>query len=164
MIVLGFYPQAILGRSTATLHALVQDIGRCRPREMTWNPLDLRTTCSVLAWFRPELVLAVGALAPVRARPRLARAPAPRRSGSPSATLAVLGVAAGAPRAASRPDSVVAVQRHARDDAFATFFKWLFLAAGALTVLIAAHGDGVRRERDPASSTRCCWRSRSACS
>ena len=48
-------------------------------------------------------------------------------------------------------------------DRFATFWKWLFLGAGGLTVLIAARSNEFTR-RASGSSTRFCSRSCSACS
>src|SRR5512137_434704 len=86
-------------------------------------------------WFRPELVLTLGTLAlfllDLVWRKSEARA---RLLGG--ATLAVLGLAA--ILLAAQPGTPQALfNGMIANDAFANFFKWIFLAGGALTVLIA---------------------------
>jgi NADH-quinone oxidoreductase subunit N len=110
-----------------------------------------------LWWFRPELALCGGSLVllvldlALRSPPRpraegaAARAPA-RRPWLAAAALAVLlGVGvllANQPRSMSFLfDGMIA------SDGFATFFKWLFLAAGAVTVVVAALGNELADER-----------------
>jgi NADH-quinone oxidoreductase subunit N len=92
-----------------------------------------------VAWFRPELALTFGAMAtflidllwkdhPQRVM-RLA-----------AANLGVLAVAGWfLAMQPSEPQSLF--NGMIASDGFATFFKWLFLAAGALVVLIAAKGN-----------------------
>jgi NADH-quinone oxidoreductase subunit N len=90
------------------------------------------------AFFRPELALTFGTL--VLFLVDLAWKHHPGRAGRLAASaLLVLAITAGllaAQPVASRSlfNGMVAF------DGFATFFKWLFLAAGALTVLVAAPG------------------------
>jgi NADH-quinone oxidoreductase subunit N len=86
-------------------------------------------------WFRPELVLTFGALFLFLLDLAWRRSESRARLLS-AATLAVFGLAAlllsvqpGTPQ--SLFNGMIA------NDAFANFFKWIFLAGGALTVLIA---------------------------
>jgi NADH-quinone oxidoreductase subunit N len=92
-----------------------------------------------VTWIRPELALTLGALflfvidlfwkkSPVRVALLTVGA------------LGVLGVAA-VLLAAQPADPQTLFNGMIANDAFAVFFKWLFLAAAALTVLIAAQGN-----------------------
>jgi NADH-quinone oxidoreductase subunit N len=92
-----------------------------------------------IGWFRPELALTFGALALFLLDLVWRRSPA-RRGLLAASTLAVFGVAA-ALLAAQPQDSVSLFNGVVANDAFANFFKWLFLAAGALTVVIAIQGE-----------------------
>ena len=92
-----------------------------------------------VAGFRPELALTFGSIA-LFLLDLVWRRAAARRALLTWAALAVLAVTA----------ALLAVQSTAgtllfngliASDGFATFFKWLFLAAGALTVVIAAQGE-----------------------
>jgi len=91
------------------------------------------------AWFRPELVLTFGILLLFlldlgwkRSRHRVLILTL--------AALACIGVAAGC--LAFQPgESAAMFNNMIASDPFATFFKWLFLGAGGLTVLIAARSD-----------------------
>ncbi|MBK9517903.1 MAG: NADH-quinone oxidoreductase subunit N [Anaeromyxobacter sp.] len=93
---------------------------------------------SSAGFFRPELALTFGTMALFLVD--LAWKKHPGRSGRLAASaLLVLAVAAGLlafqpVEARSLFNGMIA------NDGFATFFKWLFLAAGALTVMIAAPG------------------------
>jgi NADH-quinone oxidoreductase subunit N len=91
------------------------------------------------AGFRPELVLTFGSIALFALDLALRRAPA-RRPLLAAATIAVLGLA-GAFLTAQPAASTLLFNGMIASDAFATFFKWLFLAAGLLTVLIVAQGE-----------------------
>jgi NADH-quinone oxidoreductase subunit N len=98
-----------------------------------------------LAWFRPELALTAGALLLLlldlvwRGSPgRVARLSA--------AALVVFGVA-GALLARQPEGSQSLFNGMIASDGFATFFKWLFLAAGAMTVVVAALGTEIASER-----------------
>jgi len=91
-----------------------------------------------LAWFRPELVLGGGSLL-LFLLDLVWRRSAARVLWLTGAALAIVGVAA-ALLAAQPPDGQVLFNGMIANDAFANFFKWLFLAAGGLTVLIAAQG------------------------
>jgi NADH-quinone oxidoreductase subunit N len=87
-------------------------------------------------WFRPEFVLTFGTLALFMADMAWKRS-AERARLLTFATLGVFGVAA--LFLASQPPTPQSLfNGMIANDAFATFFKWLFLAGGALTVLIAA--------------------------
>jgi NADH-quinone oxidoreductase subunit N len=97
------------------------------------------------AWFRPELALTFGSMAilvldlVVRRWPHRVRLLA-------GAALVALAIAAilltGQPdKATSLFNGMIA------NDGFANFFKWLFLAAAALTVIIAAQGREIAPER-----------------
>src|SRR5512143_927024 len=86
-------------------------------------------------WFRPELALTFGALA-LFVLDLFWKKSAGRVPYLTAAALAVLGVAA-LLLAQQPPDATPLFNGMIANDAFASFFKWLFLAAGALTVLIA---------------------------
>lgn len=90
-------------------------------------------------WFRPELVLTFGSIALFLLDLIWRRSPA-RRALLTAAAVATLGLA-GAFLAAQPVESIAIFNGLLASDAFATFFKWLFLAAGLLTVLIVAQGD-----------------------
>jgi len=94
---------------------------------------------SSVGLFRAELTLTFGAVAVFLLDLVWRRSPA-RRAYLTASTVAVLGLAA-AFVAAQPADGVLLFNRMIASDAFATFFKWLFLAAGVLTVLIVAQGD-----------------------
>src|SRR5512138_2470233 len=89
-------------------------------------------------WFRPELALTFGALA-LFVLDLFWKKSAARVAYLTVAALAVLGVA-GFLLAQQPADGMPLFNRMLANDAFANFFKWLFLGAGALTVLIAAQG------------------------
>jgi len=89
-------------------------------------------------WFRPELALTFGALV-LFLLDLFWKRNAARVAYLTAGALAVLGVAAFL--LAQQPsDATPLFNGMLANDAFASFFKWLFLAAGALTVLIAAQG------------------------
>ncbi len=88
--------------------------------------------------FRPELALTFGTLALLAVDLRWKRDPA-RRTWLAASALAVLAITAGL-LAAQPAGGRALFNGMIATDAFATFFKWLFLAAAALTVLIAAPG------------------------
>ncbi len=92
-----------------------------------------------VAWFRPELALTFGAIA-VFLLDLVWRLSAARRSLLTGATLVVLGIAA-ALLAGQPAESAALFNGMIASDGFATFFKWLFLAAAALTTLIVAQGS-----------------------
>src|SRR5512140_3240300 len=96
-------------------------------------------------WFRPELALTFGALA-LFILDLFWKRSAARVAYLTAAALAVLGVAASL-LAQQPPDSTPLFNGMIANDAFASFFKWLFLAAGALTVLIAAQGKDFPPQR-----------------
>ncbi|HET8733894.1 MAG TPA: NADH-quinone oxidoreductase subunit N, partial [Anaeromyxobacteraceae bacterium] len=96
---------------------------------------NLRST----AWFRPEAALTVGTLA-LFLLDVLWKKSAARVALLTGATLAVLAVAA-ALLAQQPPDGQTLFNGMLANDAFASFFKWLFLAAGVLTVVITAQGQ-----------------------
>ncbi len=94
-----------------------------------------------LAWFRPELALSTGVLRPAGARPRLAaRRPAAWPASPPPPWLVLARGRRPAGRR-SRPGASALFNGMIASDGFATFFKWLFLAAGAVTVVMAALGS-----------------------
>jgi NADH-quinone oxidoreductase subunit N len=98
-----------------------------------------------LGWFRPELALTAGALLVLLLDLVWRRSPGRvvRLSG---AALVVLAVAAAF--LARQPEgSQPLFNGMLRSDGFATFFKWLFLAAGAVTVVVVALGTDVAEER-----------------
>jgi NADH-quinone oxidoreductase subunit N len=92
-----------------------------------------------VAWFRPELALTFGALA-LFVLDLFWRKSAARLRVLTVATLAVLAVAA-AYLAVQPVTPQPLFNGLLANDSFAIFFKWLFLAAGALTVIIAAGGQ-----------------------
>jgi len=92
-----------------------------------------------IAWYRPELALTFGALALFLLDLVWRRSPA-RRALLAASTLGVFGLAA-AFLAMQPQESTSLFNGLVASDAFAIFFKWLFLAAGSLTVLIAIQGD-----------------------
>jgi NADH-quinone oxidoreductase subunit N len=90
------------------------------------------------AWFRPELALTFGTLALFLLDLFWRKSPA-RVALLTAGALAVLAVTAGL--LSQQPsDPLRLFNGMIANDAFASFFKWLFLGAGALTVLIAAQG------------------------
>jgi NADH-quinone oxidoreductase subunit N len=91
------------------------------------------------AGFRPELVLTFGTIVLFMLDLVWRRSPA-RRSLLTWATLATFGLAA-LFLVAQPTTSTLLFNRMIASDGFATFFKWIFLAAGALTVLIASQGE-----------------------
>ena len=92
-----------------------------------------------LGLFRAELTLTFGAIAVFLLDLVWLRSPA-RRALLTASAVAVLGLAA-AFVATQPPEGVLLFNRMIASDAFATFFKWLFLTAGLLTVLIVAQGE-----------------------
>jgi NADH-quinone oxidoreductase subunit N len=108
---------------------------------MDRNPLTplIQSNLESLAWFRPELALTAGVVVLLVLDLVWRRSPA-RSARLTVAALAVLGAAAAllvfqpeAPR--SLFNGMIA------SDGLATFFKWLFLGAGAVTVLVTALGS-----------------------
>jgi NADH-quinone oxidoreductase subunit N len=89
-------------------------------------------------WFRPELALTFGTLALFVLDLFWRKSPA-RVAWLTASALAVLAVTAGL-LWQQPPDALRLFNGMLANDAFASFFKWLFLGAGALTVLIAAQG------------------------
>src|SRR5512138_722964 len=89
-------------------------------------------------WFRPELALTFGALV-LFILDLFWRKSAARVPYLTAAALAVLGVTAFL-LGQQPPDATPLFNGMIANDAFACFFKWLFLGAGALTILIAAQG------------------------
>jgi NADH-quinone oxidoreductase subunit N len=96
-------------------------------------------------WFRPEMALTFGTLV-LFVLDVLFRRSAARVALLSAAALAVLAAAAGL-LAIQPPDAQAIFNGMLANDAFAIFFKWLFLAAGALTVVIAAQGKDFPAER-----------------
>src|SRR5512138_2397907 len=89
-------------------------------------------------WFRPELALTFGTLV-LFVLDLFWKKSAARVAYLTAAALAVLGVAA--ILLAQQPaDATPLFNGMIANDAFASFFKWLFLASGPLTVVIAAQG------------------------
>ena len=89
-------------------------------------------------WFRPELALTFGTLALFVLDLFWRKSPA-RVAVLTAGALAVLAVTA-ALLSQQPPDSLRLFNGMIANDAFACFFKWLFLGAGALTVIITAQG------------------------
>jgi NADH-quinone oxidoreductase subunit N len=89
-------------------------------------------------WFRPELALTFGTLALFLLDLFWRKSPA-RVAYLTAGALAVLAVTAGL-LWQQPPDALQLFNGMLANDAFASFFKWLFLGAGALTVVIAAQG------------------------
>jgi NADH-quinone oxidoreductase subunit N len=90
------------------------------------------------SWFRPELALTFGTLA-LFLLDLFWRKSAARVALLTAGALLVFAVAAGL-LWRQPPDALRLFNGMIANDAFACFFKWLFLGAGALTVLIAAQG------------------------
>ena len=91
------------------------------------------------AWFRPELALTFGSIA-IFLLDLVWRRSAARRSLLTAATVAVL-VVTGALLAGQPSQSASLFNGLLASDAFANFFKWLFLLAAALTTLVVAQGE-----------------------
>jgi len=92
-----------------------------------------------VAWFRPELVLTFGSIALFLLDLVWRRSPL-RRALLTGSAVAVFALAA--VFLAVQPTSSTSLfNGMIASDGFASFFKWLFLAAGFLTVLIVAQGD-----------------------
>jgi NADH-quinone oxidoreductase subunit N len=89
-------------------------------------------------WFRPELVLTFGTLFLLVVDLFWKRSPA-RVAYLTACALGVLGLAA-VFQGAQPSDAQALFNGMLANDAFASFFKWLFLGAGALTVLVASQG------------------------
>ncbi|HYD42332.1 MAG TPA: NADH-quinone oxidoreductase subunit N, partial [Anaeromyxobacter sp.] len=105
------------------------------------NPLTpfVQSNLESLAWFRPELALTAGVVVLLVLDLVWRRSPA-RSARLTVAALAVLGAAAALlwlQPEAPRPlfNGMIA------SDKLATFFKWLFLGAGAVTVVVTALGS-----------------------
>ncbi|HSD18664.1 MAG TPA: NADH-quinone oxidoreductase subunit N [Anaeromyxobacter sp.] len=96
-------------------------------------------------WFRPEMALTFGTLVLFVLDLLVRRSPA-RVALLAAGALAVLAAAAGL-LAIQPPDAQTIFNGMLANDSFAIFFKWLFLAAGALTVVIAAQGQDFPSER-----------------
>jgi NADH-quinone oxidoreductase subunit N len=92
-----------------------------------------------VAWFRPEMALTFGALALFLLDVVWKRSPS-RRPRLTVAALAVFGVAA-VFLAVQPSDAMPLFNGVVASDPFASFFKWVFLASGVLTVLIAVQGE-----------------------
>jgi NADH-quinone oxidoreductase subunit N len=92
-----------------------------------------------VAGFRPELALTFGSIA-LFALDLVWRRSLARRALLTGATVIVFGLAA-ALLAAQSTASTLLFNGMIASDAFATFFKWIFLGAGLLTVLIVAQGE-----------------------
>jgi NADH-quinone oxidoreductase subunit N len=90
-------------------------------------------------WFRPEMALTVGTLVLFVLDLFWKKSPA-RVAWLTASALGVLAVTAGL-LAVQPPDAQALFNGMLANDAFANFFKWLFLGAGALTVLITAQGN-----------------------
>lgn len=89
-------------------------------------------------WFQPEMALTFGTLVLFVIDLFWRKSPA-RVAYLTAGALAVLGVAA-VLLARQPADGQALFNGMIANDAFAIFFKWLFLGAGALTVIIAAQG------------------------
>ena len=89
-------------------------------------------------WFRPEMALTFGTLV-LFVLDLFWRRSAARVAYLTAGALAVLALAAGL-LAAQPPDAQALFNGMLANDAFANFFKWLFLGAGALTVIVASMG------------------------
>jgi NADH-quinone oxidoreductase subunit N len=96
-------------------------------------------------WFRPELALTFGSMLVFVADLIWRRSPGrvPRLAGL---TLLVLAITAGL-LTVQDGDARSLFNRMIVNDAYATFFKWLFVAAASLTVIIAAQGRELASER-----------------
>jgi NADH-quinone oxidoreductase subunit N len=91
-----------------------------------------------LGWFRPELCLTAGVV--VLLLLDLLWRKSPARVARLAVAALVVFAAAGALLAFQPHDATWLFNRMLVTDRFATFFKWLFLAAGAVTVVVAALG------------------------
>jgi NADH-quinone oxidoreductase subunit N len=89
-------------------------------------------------WFQPELALTFGTLVLFVLDLFWKKSPA-RVALLTAGALAVLAITAGL-LWRQPPDALRLFNGMIANDAFASFFKWLFLAAGALTVIIASQG------------------------
>ncbi len=89
-------------------------------------------------WFRPELALTFGTLALFVLDLFWRKSPA-RVAWLTLSALVVLAITAGL-LWQQPPDALRLFNGMIANDAFASFFKWLFLGAGALTVVIASQG------------------------
>ncbi len=109
--------------------------------DMTFIQENLRST----GLFQPELVLCFGALLVFVADLFLRKSP----SRVFQLTVLTLGVLALAAALVTRQPAVPQnlFNKLIVHDAFATFFKWLFLAASALTVIISAQGKDLPSKR-----------------
>jgi NADH-quinone oxidoreductase subunit N len=105
----------------------------------------VRSNLASIGAFRPELVLTFGTLLLFLADV-VWRKSAARRTVLTVATLGVLAATA-ALLAAQPAEGQRLFNGMLATDGFASFFKWLFLAAGGLTVAIAAAGKEFPRER-----------------
>jgi NADH-quinone oxidoreductase subunit N len=92
-----------------------------------------------VGWFRPELALTFGSIALFMLDLVWRRSPLRRQLLAASA-VAVM-VLAGAFLSQQPVESMSIFNGLLASDGFATFFKWLFLAAGILTVVIVAQND-----------------------
>ena len=106
---------------------------------MDIQPFMVAENVRSTGWFRPELVLTIGTLLLFLLDIAWRKSESRARL-TAGAALAVFAVAAAflwvqPGTAQSLFNGMIA------NDAFASFFKWLFLGAGALTVLIAAQGS-----------------------
>src|SRR6266568_4195023 len=89
-------------------------------------------------WFRPELALTFGTMVLLVIDLFWKKSPA-RVAYLTACALAVLGIAA-VLLSLQPNDAQSLFNGMLANDAFASFFKWLFLGAGALTVLVASQG------------------------
>ena len=96
-------------------------------------------------WFRPELALIFGSMLVFVADLVWRRSPG-RVARLAGLTLAVLAVTAGL-LWVQDGDAKTLFNRMIVNDAYATFFKWLFVAAATLTVLITAQSKELAPER-----------------
>lgn len=107
--------------------------------------LAVRDNLASVGSFRPELALTFGTLALFLADVIWRKSKA-RRAVMTVGALAVLGVTA-VLLAAQPVDGARLFNGMVTNDAFATFFKWLFVAAGGLAVAIAAQGKDFPAQR-----------------
>jgi len=91
------------------------------------------------AWFRPELALTAGAVV-LFVLDLVWRRSAARRGLLTAGALVTLAVTAGL-LAAQPTEARSLFNGMLANDVFATFFKWISLGAGALTVLVVAQGE-----------------------
>ncbi len=107
-------------------------------------PLVQNNVASAL-WFQPELALTFGTLF-LLVLDLFWKKSAARVAFLTVGALAVLGIAA-ALLAGQPQEATPLFNGMVANDAFANFFKWLFLAAGGLTVLIASQGKDFPPQR-----------------